>query len=119
MLKSGLIKSNNELFQKLIKQGFLLLNATLVLQDQSPQKDAKAWYPFIKEVMNFIKVNRPNVKIILFGLIANKIDKLIDNDQFKMFYAEHPYNHSFVTNCKVLDFFRPFHLLKKMTNRTN
>jgi uracil-DNA glycosylase len=97
----------------LLDHGFLLLNATLVLQDDAPQKDARAWLPFMHEVLQCLLEQRPQVKFVLLGRIANVIDELIPNHQQQNLYAEHPYNLSFIANPKVLDFFRPFKLLQK------
>lgn len=111
--KDHLIQTNDELFKHLLDHGFLLLNATPVLQDGPPQKDARAWYPFIKTLLECLLESKPDVKFILLGNIANKIDKIIGEYPAEKFYAEHPYNISFITNTKILDFFRPFHLLRR------
>lgn len=110
--KSHYVQTNAQLFNNLINHGFLLLNATLVLQpDGSVRKDAKAWLPFIKHILSFLFKQKPQVQLILFGNIANTIDTLIDHLEVKRLYAEHPYNISFINNPQVLDFFRPLHLL--------
>jgi uracil-DNA glycosylase len=110
--KSELIQTNDALFNNLIKHGILLLNATPVLQDLQVRKDARIWKPFISSVMRHLIEKRPKVEFILLGNIANEIDPLIAEPGLKKFYAEHPYNISFINNSTVLDFFRPFHLLK-------
>src|SRR3990167_8101133 len=111
--KSMYIKTNQEFFTNFLNHGFLLLNASPVLQeDQPPQKDAKAWYPFIEEILQFLLANRPQVFFILFGRIANDIDPLLQRNPVKKLYAEHPYNLSFITNPEVLAFFKQLHLLK-------
>lgn len=111
--KHCFVQTNNELFSNLIGHGFLLLNASPVLQSGPPQKDARAWYPFMREILDCLLQKRPHVTFILLGRIANTIDQLITHNQpDKKLYAEHPYNLSFITNPKVLDFFRPLHLLK-------
>lgn len=118
--KQGLIKTNHELFTSLLHQGFLLLNATLVLQpDQPPQRDAKAWAPFIQTILDFLLKQNPEVKFILFGKIALTIDKMLDSHtHVEKIYAEHPYNLSFINNPKVLHFFKPLHLLRKTVAAT-
>lgn len=110
--KTHYIQTNAELFNNLLKHGFLLLNATLVLQpDSSVRKDALAWHPFIKHILTFLFEKKPHVQLVLFGNIANTIDKLVDHFEIKRVYAEHPYNISFINNPKVIDFFKPLHLL--------
>lgn len=114
--KQHYVQTNTELFENFIRHGFLLLNSTLVLQKGPPMKDAKAWYPFMKHILEFLLNKRPDVALILFGRIANSVDKLINCAQIKRLYAEHPYNHTFIKNSAVLDFFRPLRLLNKTIN---
>jgi uracil-DNA glycosylase len=111
--KQNLIKTNQELFQNLLQHGFLLLNATPILQPDQVQKDARAWQPFVYEMLNFLIQNRPSVQLILLGNIANTIDKLVDHTEIKRLYAEHPYNISFIHNPDVIRFFQPLHLLRQ------
>ena len=110
--KSHYVKTNHEFFNNFLQQGFLLLNATPVLQPGlPPQKDARAWHPFIKEVLQFLLANKPQTQLILFGKIAEKIDPLIADHPIKALHAEHPYNLSFMTNSTVLAFFKKLKLL--------
>jgi uracil-DNA glycosylase len=111
--KTRLISTNQALFQHLLDRGFLLLNATLILQPKKVRKDAYAWHPFIKTILDFLHHEQKDIQLILLGNIANIIDKLLNHHGIKTFYAEHPYNISFITNPKVIAFFRPFHLLLK------
>jgi uracil-DNA glycosylase len=111
--KASLIQTNDDLFAKLINNGFLLLNATPVLQPGPPAKDAKAWNPFMKVLLNHLIERQPEIEFILLGRIAVTIDALIPNPKIKKLYAEHPYNLSFITNKQILDFFKPLHLLRK------
>ncbi len=112
--KQLLIKTNTELFQRLLDHGFLLLNATPVLQETGkPHKDAKAWQAFVAALLQCLAKERPGVTFILLGNIANTIDKLFTSNKVQRLYAEHPYNISFITNSTVQKFFAPFHLLLK------
>jgi uracil-DNA glycosylase len=111
--KSDLVQTNDELFQKFLKKGFLLLNATPVLQSTPVRLDARAWKPFISHIMHFLIEKRPCVEFILFGNIANEVDSLIAQPGLKKLYSEHPYNISFINNTNVLDFFRPLCILRK------
>jgi uracil-DNA glycosylase len=111
--KKSLVQTNDALFANLLQHGFLLLNATPILQaNGKPQKDARAFQPFIRELLDCLLRQRPQVKLILLGRIANLIDNLIPELSVDKLYAEHPYNISFITNQKVIDFFKPLHLLK-------
>jgi uracil-DNA glycosylase len=112
--KTFLIQTNNELFTRLLRQGFLLLNATLVLQPGPPQRDARAWAPFIQYVLDYLIKNKPDVFFILLGGIAVTLDQFIQYyPKVKKIYAEHPYNLSFIKNHTIIDFFKPLHLLYK------
>lgn len=115
--KSQLAQTNAEFFTQLLQQGFLLLNASLVLHPQAGsgqvRKDARAWQPFLKEVIDFLLEQRPEVEFLLFGRIAAVIEELLPKARVNKLCAEHPYNHSFITNPEVLHFFRPLHLLLK------
>jgi len=110
--KKNLIQSNDELFQNFIAHGFLLLNATPVLSKDSPQRDARAWLPFMKEMMHELLTERPNICLILFGRIATTIETCLPHGEIKKCQVEHPYNISFIKNQNVIDFFQPFHLLR-------
>lgn len=111
--KTQLVQTNEAFFQNLLTHGFLLLNATLVLQPSSRVKDARIWYPFIKETIDCLLSINKHVKFILFGRIANDMQKIIAHHPVEVLYSEHPYNHSFITNPEVIQFFKPLHLLKK------
>ncbi len=109
--KKHLIQTNHEFFHNLLNHGFLLLNATLVLQPSSPKLDAKAWHPFMKEVLFCLLNRQPDARFILFGKIANIINGLVDKDRVAL-QVEHPYNLSFINNLEVQSFFKPLHLLR-------
>ena len=111
--KHPFIETNTQLFNNLINHGFLLMNATPVLQPNNVRKDAIAWRPFIKYVLDYLLKAHPQVELILLGNIAKAIDELIEEHDNQKFYAEHPYNVSFINNAKVIEFFKPFHLLLK------
>jgi uracil-DNA glycosylase len=114
--KTSYVQTNAAFFDNFLQHGFLLLNATPVLQPGlPPQKDAKAWLPFINEILNTLLTQRPHIKMILFGKIANAIDPLIAHHPTVKLYAEHPYNLSFITNPKVQAFFKELNLLSATT----
>jgi len=110
--KSALVKTNAQFFGNFIEKGFLLLNASLVLRDSNKRKDAKAWQPFIATILDFICKIRPQTQLVLFGQIANEITPLLPAQLSKRFYAEHPYNISFIQNPEVISFFQPLRLLR-------
>ena len=112
--KEHLIQTNSELFGNLLKHGFLLLNATLVLQaGGKPDIDAKAWQPFLKEIFKAIENQNPRATLLLFGRIAQTMDKLLPSGSFERIVAIHPYNLSFINDKKMIQFFKPLQLLKQ------
>ena len=112
--KKSLVQTNNELFGNFLSKGFLLLNATPVLQTHSPKIDAREWRNFTHTLLDNLLKTHPDVKILLLGNIANLIDKSIsDFPKSQKFYAEHPYNYTFIKNKQVQEFFKPLHLLLK------
>ncbi len=119
--KDNLVKTNQAFFNNLLQHGFLLLNASLVLQSTKVKEDAKTWQPFLKIILDFLFEKRPEVTMILFGKIAYQIDALINHTHIRRLYAEHPYNLSFINNPTVIQFFQPLHLLtkKNLSNKEN
>lgn len=116
--KDSLLQTNDEFFNHLLQKGFLLLNATPVLQPNNPPaKDARAWQPFLKVILHELLKKRPQVEFILLGRIANTIDALLPNEQINKLHVEHPYNISFITNSKVIEFFKPLRLLERNIRR--
>lgn len=103
-----------ELFQNMLQHGFLLLNASLVLSDTPVSKEAKFWLPFVQHVLTAISAKNPNVKLLLFGKIAQKLDPILPILDCEKLICEHPYNISFINNEAVIQLFKPLHLLKKV-----
>jgi len=109
MDKIHLISTLDSLFENLIQQGFLLLNASLVLSDMNKTKEARYWQPFIQSILRSLHQEKP--KLILFGKIAEMILSMPDAAYFDYINAVHPYNLSFIHDKKIQAFFKPMHLL--------
>jgi uracil-DNA glycosylase len=103
-----------ELQDKLMEQGFLLLNAALVFRPHvAPVKDAKAWLPFFETVMaGLAEQARVVPTLILWGKIAETLSKLPLMQKFPQIRAEHPYNLSFIGNADMHALFGPMKLLQ-------
>ncbi len=110
--KRCLHTSANELFQNMLSNGFLLLNASLVYQAEQVQWHAKHWYPFMCSVLHQVACVKPDVHVLAFGRIAAK---LTTSCPLPVLQAEHPYNVSFIHNPAVLGFFKVLDLLAKPT----
>lgn len=107
--KSDKVKTLAQLFDGMLQQGFLLLNASLIWSEDKPVRyHAKQWYPFINVILQKLLAS-PDVYFLLFGKVAQQFKSL---PQERCLVAEHPYVLSFIDNTKVLDFFRPLNLLR-------
>lgn len=109
--KSDLVQTGAELFQNCLKHGFLLLNASLVLQDRPPVKDAREFSPFLSTLMQGLLKNRPDITLLLLGRIAKDLSPLLPLAHTNRLSAMHPYNIEFIQDPEIIEFFRPFHLL--------
>lgn len=107
--KHHLIQTLDDLFEKMIKHGFLLLNASLTWSKEYPVAwHAKQWQPFIEIIFADLIQTYPDIEILLFGKIAQKFKNL---PQKNCIIAEHPYVLSFIENQSVLEYFKPLYLL--------
>lgn len=109
--KTHWVQTLDQLFQNLLHHGFLLLNASLVLSHRPVQKDVTAWRPFMVSILEQLAQEKSTIQVILLGLKAQPIAKLCPAP-LTYFSAEHPYQISFITNPNVIEFFKPFDLLK-------
>jgi len=109
------IQTLAEMQQKLIQQGFLLLNASLVFRSHVPPvKDAKAWLPFFETVMAGLAEQASTTPtMVLWGKIAELLSKLPVMQEFPRIVAEHPYNLSFIGNRDMHQLFQSMELLKR------
>jgi uracil-DNA glycosylase len=107
----GVTQTLQQIQQKLIDEGFLLLNATLVFRDTvAPAKDAKAWMPFLQTVLRALQAKQPT--LVLWGKIAEQLNKLEEAQALPQIAAEHPYNLTFITNSNMHALFKPMQLLR-------
>lgn len=109
--KTHWVQTLDQLFQNLLHHGFLLLNASPVLSHRPVQQDVTAWRPFMASLLKQLAQERSDIQVILLGLKAQPITKLC-LPPLTYFNAEHPYQLSFITNPSVVEFFKPFDLLK-------
>jgi uracil-DNA glycosylase len=108
--KSSLIDDIDDLKDSFVKNGFLLLNSALIFEDKKKSTyHSKQWQPFIRKLLSSLEDD--DITLLLWGNLAKQIDKL--NHNLKRIYSEHPYNISFITNEKNIEFFKDFHLLNK------
>jgi uracil-DNA glycosylase len=111
--KTGWISTLAELFMNLQDDGFLLLNASLVLSERSVRKESRYWEAFMRSLLRQILAYNDSIQLILLGKFAEKIPQLVACPTKNLVIAEHPYNLSFINNQNIQAFFKPFNLLKK------
>jgi len=116
---SPFIQTLTELQANLTRQGFLLLNASLVFRtDVAPVKDARAWQPFLETVLGALadhaSANSAEPPLlVLWGKIAEQLKGLQVTARFPKAVSEHPYNLSFILNAGMQALFGPMRLLLK------
>jgi uracil-DNA glycosylase len=107
----GMIQTLAQLQERLTAHGFLLLNASLVFRPHvKPIVDARAWVPFLQTVLAALQQTRPT--LVLWGKIAEQLQKLPETAGLPQIVSEHPYNLTFIHHQGMQDFFRPMRLLR-------
>ena len=110
----GMIQTLAELQANLVAQGFLLLNASLVFRKHvAPVVDARAWAPFQRAVFAALAGQARRPTLVLWGKIAEQLDKLPEAQHFPAIRAEHPYNLSFIGHPGMQALFGPMRLLQR------
>lgn len=116
---SNLIQRLSQLQAKLEAQGFLLLNATLVYRSHVPPlKEARAWRPFLQQVLQALAEQGEKAAgalpiLILWGKVAQLVHGMPVSARFPQAIAEHPYNLTFIQNTVMQQLFGPLHLLRQ------
>lgn len=106
--KHELVQTGEQLFNGMMDRGILLLNASLVYSPGKVPYHARNWKPFMNTFLSQLSLANPSIQLILLGKIAETISS---NKLPVGLIAEHPYNISFITNQKVIEFFKPLDLL--------
>ncbi len=108
--KTPYINSIFKLKDNFEKNGVLLLNMALVFTTKEDTKmHIKKWGKFIKTVLSRLK--NEDIELILFGKIAEVLEKVDEAKSFKKHTMPHPYNISFITDTKAHKIFKPMRLL--------
>jgi len=73
------------------KQGVLLLNATLTVEESKPgSHQKKGWEEFTDAVIDVLSTKRDNLVFVLWGSYAQKKGKMIDKEQHLVIETAHP-----------------------------
>ena len=113
------VQTREELQEKLIGHGFLLLNAALVFRPHVPPlKEAKAWQPLMQAVLSALASQAEKEKaalptMVLWGKAAELLSGLPENALFPKVVSEHPYNLTFIDNAGMQALFGPMDLLHR------
>lgn len=107
--KSTLHQTAESFFEGMMRQGFMLLNASLVFEEGRVAYHAKQWQPFMESLFAQFAAQANPPELILWGNIAKKVDPC---GLKTALCSEHPYNISFIHNPDVQAFFKPLHLLR-------
>jgi uracil-DNA glycosylase len=111
---NGMIQTLAELQANLTAHGFLLLNASLVFRKHvAPVVDARAWLPFQRAVFAALAGQGDKPTLVLWGKIAEQLDKVPEVRDFPAIRAEHPYNLSFIGHQDMQALFGPMRLLQR------
>lgn len=109
----GSIQTLAQLQDNLTGHGFLLLNAALVFRKHvAPVIDARAWLPFLQTVLAALGKQPTPPTLVLWGKIAEQLQKLPETAAFPQALAEHPYNLSFIEHQGMQQLFGPMELLR-------
>ncbi len=109
--KTPYVKTGEDLFLNFMRQGILLLNASLVLSAHKVKEEAKHWQPFIMTLLSCLQQQQKKITLILFGKIAETILAMPPASYFPHIKTEHPYNLSFITNPTAIQLFKKWDLL--------
>lgn len=108
--KTPYIKSIHQLKENFEKNGVLLLNMALVFTAKGDsKKHVKEWNGFVKKLLHNLQ-NR-DIELILFGKMAEVLEKLEETKVFKKHMMPHPYNIGFITDKNAHRLFKPMNLL--------
>ncbi len=108
--KTPYIKSIHELKDNFERNGVLLLNMALIFTaKEDSKKHVKAWNSFIKALLEGLKDKE--IELILFGKMAEVLEKLEETKSFKKHTMPHPYNIGFITDSNAHRLFKPMRLL--------
>jgi uracil-DNA glycosylase len=78
-----------------------------------PVQEARAWVPFQRAVFAALAARADKPTLVLWGKIAEQLNKVPETAGFPQIHAEHPYNLSFIRHEGMQQLFGPMHLLHR------
>jgi uracil-DNA glycosylase len=108
--KTAYINDILDLKENFEKNGVLLLNMALIFTTkEESKKHVKAWSSFIKSLL--AQLEDREITLILFGKMAQVLEKVDEAKTFEKLTMPHPYNIGFITDERAHKLFKPMHLL--------
>jgi uracil-DNA glycosylase len=106
------VQTMSQLQENFLRQGFLMLNASLVFRNHvAPSVDAKVWQVFLEVILKALSSQKNKPALILWGKIADRLAAIPNVSDFEIIASEHPYNLSFIQNAEMHQLFAPLKLL--------
>ncbi len=108
--KTPYIDSIYQLRDNFEKNGVLLLNMALVFTSKdASKKHIKVWQGFVRSLL--LQLQEREMTLILFGKMAEVLEKVAEAAPFQKETMPHPYNIGFITDEKAHKLFGPMRLL--------
>ena len=87
----GIVPAHHGCLESWTKQGVLLLNAVLTVEDSNPNShQGKGWEIFTDKIINVVNEHCDNVVFMLWGNYAQQKGAKIDNKKHLVLKAAHP-----------------------------
>lgn len=87
----GINITNTGNLEKWARQGVLLLNASLTVENAKPMSHAQiGWHLFTDEVIKLVSANKQHVVFMLWGRFAQNKETLIDTSRHLVLKSVHP-----------------------------
>tara|TARA_B100000073_G_scaffold139360_2_gene114611 strand:+ start:8570 stop:9274 length:705 start_codon:yes stop_codon:yes gene_type:complete len=86
----GYTPEKNGRLNHLTKQGVLLLNGSLTVEESDADSHTEYWYPFTEILIKYISYNTENVSWLLMGKRAQEFNKFIDKNKHNIVETSHP-----------------------------
>eukprot|EP01119_Soliformovum_irregulare_P005488 TRINITY_DN17243_c0_g1_i1.p1 TRINITY_DN17243_c0_g1~~TRINITY_DN17243_c0_g1_i1.p1 ORF type:complete len:315 (-),score=82.14 TRINITY_DN17243_c0_g1_i1:23-967(-) len=87
----GFVKPKHGNLQEWAKRGVLMLNATMTVEDGTPNSHAKCgWLEFTDAVIRILNEKKEKLVFLLWGGFAQKIGSQVDGDRHHILKSPHP-----------------------------
>jgi uracil-DNA glycosylase len=98
------------------KQGVLLLNTALTVEEGNPESHLALWKPFTKEVLKALSEYNTGIIYCLWGSKAQQYEKYINPKFNYILKAKHPSSATFMQNVWECNHFVEINKILKQNN---